>query len=365
MVRPPLSTDTPNADAIQVGLVLMEIGRDGRVAFANAPAREISFAYEDLDGQTPHVTDADGAPIAPHERPRARALRGEAFGPLVTHWKTGGGDVALIVRCDPVDLERKLAALTFVDVTAFQRWTDDSRAALAARDEFLSIAAHELRSPLNALLLTLHRVKLRVPTDGSPTELDRLVDMSQRQVDRLTSLVQNLLDVTRIRARRLELDLEPKDLLQIVREAAEALSEHARAAGTPVRIAASEPIHGLWDGARIEQVVQNLLTNALKYAGGSLIEVSLAREGATARLTVRDHGPGIAAADCDRVFQPFQRIASTYKSQSLGLGLYIVREIVQAHGGSITIESPDSGGAAFVVRLPVEKPTAETSAELP
>ncbi|WP_434043741.1 MULTISPECIES: sensor histidine kinase [Sorangium] len=348
---------------IQVGLVLLDIARRGRVVFANAPAREVFFAYEDLDGQTPHVTNADGEPIAPHERPRSRALRGEAFGPLMTHWKTGDGDVALIVRCDPVDLDHKLAALTIVDVTAFQRWTDDTRAALAARDEFLSIAAHELRSPLNALLLTIHRVKLRVPSDEAPSELDRLVDMSQRQVDRLTSLVQNLLDVTRIRARRLELDLEPKDLLQIVRDATEAVAEHARAAGTPVRVVAGEPIHGLWDGARIEQVVQNLLTNALKYGGGSPIEVSAAREGTTAKLTVRDHGPGIAAGDCDRVFQPFQRIASTYKSQSLGLGLYIVREIVHAHGGSIVIESPDSGGAAFVVRLPVEQQTPETSAE--
>lgn len=189
--------------------------------------------------------------------------------------------------------------------------------------------------------------------------------MSQRQIDRLTSLVQNLLDVTRIRAHRIELDFEPKDLLQIVRDAAEAIAEHARAAGTPVRIVASEPIFGLWDGARIEQVVQNLLTNALKYGGGSAIDVSLAREGTTARLTVRDHGPGVAAEDCDRVFEPFQRIASTYKSQSLGLGLYIVCEIVQAHGGSIVIEPPDGSGAAFVVRLPVEQPTSEISAEQP
>ncbi|XYH96816.1 sensor histidine kinase [Sorangium sp. So ce1128] len=344
--------------------MLIEIGRDGRVVFANPSAREVAFAYEDLDGQTPHVTDAEGKPLAPHERPRSRALRGEAFGPSMTHWKTRNGDVALVVRCDAVDHDRRLAALTFVDVTAFQRKADDTRAALAARDEFLSIAAHELRSPLNALMLTIHRLKLRVPPDGSFPELDRLVDMSQRQIDRLTSLVQNLLDVTRIRARRLELDFEPKDLLQIVRDAAEEATEHARAAGTPVRIVASEPVFGLWDGARIEQVVQNLLTNALKYGGGSPIEVSLAREGTTAKLTVRDHGPGIAAEDRDRVFEPFQRIASTYKSQSLGLGLYIVREIVQAHGGSIVIESPDSGGAAFVVRLPVaQQQASETSAE--
>ncbi|MGK3984645.1 HAMP domain-containing sensor histidine kinase [Sorangium sp. So ce136] len=348
--------------------MLIEIGRNGRVVFANASAREVAFAYEDLDGQTPQVTDADGKTLAPHERPRSRALRGEAFGPSMTHWKTRDGDVALVVRCDTVDEgERRLAALTFVDVTAFHRWTDDSRAALAARDEFLSIAAHELRSPLNALMLTIHRLKLRIPADGSFPEFDRLVDMSQRQIDRLTSLVQNLLDVTRIRARRLELEFESKDLLQIVRDAAEEAIEHARAAGTPVRIEAREPVFGLWDGARIEQVVQNLLTNALKYGGGSPIEVSVEREGATAKLTVRDQGPGIAAEDRDRVFEPFQRIASTYKSQSLGLGLYIVREIVQAHGGSIVIEAPDSGGAAFVVRLPVaqqqQQQSSETSAE--
>ncbi|KYG09429.1 hypothetical protein BE21_18015 [Sorangium cellulosum] len=341
----------------------MTVGRGGRVIFANPPAREISFAYEDLDGHTPQVTDADGKPLGPDERPRSRALRGESFGPLLTHWKTGQGDFALLVRCDAVDHGGKLAALTFIDVTAFQRWTEDTRAALAARDEFLSIAAHELRSPLNALLLTIHRIKLRIPPDGSFPELDRLVDMSERQIDRLTSLVQNLLDVTRIRARRLELDFEPKDLLQIVRDAAEAITEHARTAGTPVQIVAGEPIFGLWDGARIEQVVQNLLTNALKYGGGGPIEVSLAHEGTTAKLTVRDHGPGVAAEDHDRVFEPFQRIASTYKSQSLGLGLYIVREIVQAHGGSIVIEPPDGGGAAFVVRLPVAQQTSETSME--
>ncbi len=362
-MRPYLFTNTPNADAIPVGLVLMEIGRDGRVVFANEPAREVAFAYENLDGHTPHVTAADSEPLAPHERPRARAVRGESFGPLLTRWKTGGGEVALVVRCDPIDPDRKLAALTLVDVTAFGRWADESRAALAARDEFLSIAAHELRSPLNALLLTLHRIRIRIPPDGAFPELERLVDMSQRQVDRLTSLAQNLLDVTRIRASRLELDFEPKDLRQIVRDAAEAATEHARAAGPPIRILDGEPIHGLWDGARIEQVVHNLLTNALKYGDNSPIEVSLARDGEAAKLTVRDHGPGVAEADRDRIFEPFQRLVSTYKSQSLGLGLYIVREIVQAHGGSILIESPESGGAAFVVRLPVKPQTSAMSTE--
>ncbi|AUX47956.1 uncharacterized protein SOCE26_094820 [Sorangium cellulosum] len=360
-----MSFESPTPEKLRVGLVLMEVGRDARVIFANEPALEVAFAFEDLDGHTPHVVDAAGKPLAPHERPRSRAARGESFGPSLTRWKTDDGDVTLVVRCDSIAQDRRLAALTLVDVTAFSRSAEDSRAALAARDEFLSIAAHELRSPLNALLLTVHRLRLRVSPDGAASELGKLIDISERQIERLTSLVQNLLDVTRIRAGQLDLELEPQDLCQIVRDAAEALADQARAAGTQVTVVAREPLQGLWDGARIEQVVHNLLTNALKYGGGGRIEISLAREGAAARLAVRDHGPGVAEDDRERIFEPFKRLASTYKSQSLGLGLYIVREIVRAHGGSIAIEAPDGGGAAFVVRLPVTQEAAATATEQP
>jgi signal transduction histidine kinase len=249
-------------------------------------------------------------------------------------------------------------------------WEQQVREALASRDEFLSIAAHELRSPITALQLTLERLLRRAfnvgnagdagsagggePGEARDEELIRSLGRALRQAERVSLLVQNLLDVSRIRTGRLELDREHFDLGSLVREVAESRKELAARVGSAISIKACDAAAGLWDRMRIEQVVNNLLSNAVKYGDGKPIEIELTTDGERVRLRVLDRGVGISEEDRERIFEPFERASAAWKAQSLGLGLYIVRAIVTAHEGSIRVESMPGEGAAFIVELPVK-----------
>ncbi len=230
-----------------------------------------------------------------------------------------------------------------------------AQAAVVARDEFLSIASHELRTPLTALRLALEnmrRVAARELPQGSP-QVEKVLAASERANLRLENLVEALLDVSRIHMGRLELDVAEVDLGAVAREAVDELSDELAQAGSAVT-AEGEPAVGRWDRLRVGQVVVNLLANAAKYGAGRPIEVRWGVRGGRAWLSVRDHGIGIEEADQRHIFERFERAVSSQNYGGLGLGLYIVKRILEAHGGGVTVASRPGEGALFTVELPLK-----------
>ncbi|QSQ20136.1 HAMP domain-containing histidine kinase [Pyxidicoccus parkwayensis] len=258
-----------------------------------------------------------------------------------------------------------LAVVACVALTFRLLWVDSARLrrslvlaekAVAARDEFLSVASHELRTPLTPLSLRLQQLRreLSLPPPHSSAERAQFhLDVSQRQVKKLVDLVDDLLDVSRISAGRLELRPTRVDLAEVVRDAVRRFEPQARRAGCTLTLELDGALMARVDPLRFEQVLDNLLSNALKYGAGKPIRVRLERHEARARLTVRDEGIGIAPAALERIFDRFERAVSERHFGGLGLGLYIVRRVVAASGGTISAASVPGQGATFTVELPL------------
>jgi PAS domain S-box-containing protein len=223
--------------------------------------------------------------------------------------------------------------------------------AVRLRDEFLSIASHELRTPLTALQLELQGARDRA--SATDEKVVQKIDRATRVGDRLAQLVEALLDVSRIATGRLTLNLEPCDLAEPIREVVERLEESASSAGCKLSLSVSAPVPGRWDRLRIEQVAMNLISNAIKYSAGQPIDVSVSREAEMAVIEVRDKGPGIPEEQLSRIFERFERAASNRHYGGMGLGLYVARQIAEAHGGTITVGNLPDAGACFTVRLPL------------
>ena len=229
--------------------------------------------------------------------------------------------------------------------------------ATAQRDEFISMAGHELRTPLTSLKMQLQMGRRNLErADGrglSPEDMSRLLGSANRQVDRLSRLVEDMLDIGRIQAGRLSVQRSAADLVAIVADVMERFRPQFAARATPLLFAPVQPtLEGQWDVYRLEQVMSNLLSNALHYAAGSAVEVQVRAEGDDAVILVKDEGPGVAAEDRERIFERFERAVAPSDVSGLGLGLYITRKIVEAHGGRVSVVSGPGEGAAFRVALP-------------
>jgi len=227
--------------------------------------------------------------------------------------------------------------------------------AVRLREEFLLIASHELKTPLTTLQLDLCGIQKDLNGDWS--RVSRKLDRANRSVARLSALVESLLSVSRLAQGKLTLDPASMDLAETVIQVVDGMREQAGKAGCDLAVHAAAPLLGNWDRLRIEQVVVNLLVNAIKYGAGGAIEIEVRYADATAVIEVSDHGPGVAEADLVRIFQRFERASSIRHYGGLGLGLYVSREIVEAHGGSITAGNRPGGGAMFAVRLPADRPS--------
>ncbi len=236
--------------------------------------------------------------------------------------------------------------------TERERLLREAQRAIEVRDAFLSVAGHEFRTPLAALSLMFHNWTVRARTENDPKTIER-IEKAQKQVERLVRLTDDLLDIGRISSGRLELRPEPMDLTAMVREVAERLDESVRRSGARVEIEAPGPVVGEWDRSRLDQIVTNLLTNAVKFGPGQPILLRIRRNEGETELTVRDGGIGIAPADQERIFDRFERAVSERSYAGIGLGLWITRQLVGAHGGTITVESEPGHGATFRVLLPV------------
>jgi len=226
--------------------------------------------------------------------------------------------------------------------------------AVDVRDEFLAIASHELRTPLTALLLHI-QTELRGLRGEGPVAREEAVQRlrtTQRMALRLDRLIEELLEVSRIIWGRLQPEREEVDLAALVQESLLRQEQQLLHARCSVRFEVEGAVRGYWDRGRLDRVVDNLIGNAAKYGAGKPIEVRLHGGKERVRLEVRDHGIGIDPADQARVFERFERAVSRKQYGGFGLGLWISRKIVEAHGGSISLMSEPGAGCTFAVELP-------------
>ncbi|VVM38252.1 hybrid sensor histidine kinase/response regulator [Pseudomonas fluorescens] len=229
--------------------------------------------------------------------------------------------------------------------------------AVRMRDDFMSIVAHEVRTPLNGLILETQLRKMHLARDNAAAftleKMHAMVDRDERQIKSLIRLIEDMLDVSRIRTGKLSIRPTRFDLSALVRNFLQNFAPQIDAAESAVTLDAEHPVEGNWDEFRIEQVISNLLTNALRYGAKSPINVKVYSENDQARVEVCDQGIGIGEENQKRIFQQFERVTAKHAVAGLGLGLFISEQIVTAHGGTITVESRIGEGALFRVCLPL------------
>lgn len=231
--------------------------------------------------------------------------------------------------------------------------------AVRMRDDFMSIVAHEVRTPLNGLILETQLRKMHLARNNAAAftldKMHAMVDRDERQIKSLIRLIEDMLDVSRIRTGKLSIRPTRFDLTTLVRDLLHNFSRQIDAAETSVTLDAEQPVIGNWDEFRIEQVISNLLTNALRYGARSPVSVKVYSEGSRALVDVQDQGIGISEENQKRIFQQFERISARHAVAGLGLGLFISEQIVTAHGGTITVQSRIGEGALFRVCLPLQE----------
>ncbi len=233
-----------------------------------------------------------------------------------------------------------------------------AQAAIRVRDEFLSVASHELKTPLTPLKLQTQMLgrMLRAPgsADLKNDKVEKILKTFDRQLDRLSLLVEELLDISKMSNGQLSLSLEEFDLIELMRDILNRFSEQLDSVQCEVTFNApmTGPLMVCWDRFRIEQVIVNLITNAAKYGHGKPIHITLSHQEKVIELSVRDHGIGIAPNDLDRIFNRFERAVSGQHFSGLGLGLYIVTQLLDAHGGKIRVSSEVGQGSTFTITVP-------------
>jgi signal transduction histidine kinase len=238
-----------------------------------------------------------------------------------------------------------------------QNTQNELEQAVRMRDDFMSIVAHEVRTPLNGLILETQLRKMHLARDNAAAftldKMHAMVDRDERQIKSLIRLIEDMLDVSRIRTGKLSIRPSRFDLKKLVADLLQNFAPQFDAAESAVTFTADESVEGRWDEFRIEQVISNLLTNALRYGGKGPIDVRVYSHEGQARVEVQDRGIGISEENQKRIFQQFERVSAKTVVAGLGLGLFISEQIVAAHGGSIVVESKINEGALFRVCLPL------------
>ncbi|MBP6882653.1 MAG: GAF domain-containing protein [Candidatus Levybacteria bacterium] len=233
----------------------------------------------------------------------------------------------------------------------------EAKNAVSARDEFLSIASHELKTPLTSMLLqlqsVLHSMKNQSLANFSIEKTMQMIESTIGQSKRLSKLVNDLLNISLITTGRLELELEKTNLTKVTKDVIDRFEVSAKKAGSHISFVAQGSVMGKWDKIRIEQAITNLVTNAIKYGEGKDIQVSIRKEKDNAVVIVADNGNGISRDQQGKIFNRFERGDVKSSIQGLGVGLYLVSEIVKAHGGQIVVESEVGKGATFSITLPL------------
>ncbi|MGF0334099.1 His Kinase A (phospho-acceptor) domain-containing protein [Pseudomonas sp. NFPP33] len=311
------------------------------IIFVSAVGRDMDYAFR---GYESGAVDFLHKPLSPFEVRSKVAM----FVELYRHRK------ALSMQLEVVEAARREQEALLAELRETQ---GALQKAVQMRDVFMSIASHELRTPLNGLILDVQLRRLRLEQGRmdafTPDKLQEMVSRDERQIRSLSRLIDDMLDVSRIRTGKLSVRPEPGDLGVLAGNVVESLAAQFTHTGSHIDLHVEGPAPVMMDEFRIEQVLANLLTNALRYGEGKPVSVRVRVVGDMARAEVRDQGLGISEADQRRVFEQFERVSGTSVAQGLGLGLFISEQIVQAHDGRIELSSRLGEGSCFSILLPL------------
>jgi len=311
------------------------------IVFVSAAGRELNYAFK---GYESGAVDFLYKPLDMH----AVKSKVNVFVDLYRQRKT------LRLQLEALERSRQEQEILLKRLQATQ---SELEHAVRMRDDFMSIVSHEVRTPLNGLILETQLRKLHLARDNADAftldKMRKMVERDERQIQSLIRLIEDMLDVSRIRTGKLSIRPVQFDLAQLVRNLVDNFAPQVAAAECTITLVAPEPVIGTWDEFRIEQVISNLLSNALRYGGKGPVDVSVFARNGQACVQVRDHGIGISKENQTRIFQQFERVSATHVVAGLGLGLFISEQIVVAHGGQIRVESALGEGASFQVSLPM------------
>ncbi|HEY0823209.1 MAG TPA: hybrid sensor histidine kinase/response regulator [Ramlibacter sp.] len=376
MTSPSSDVNLLLVDDLQENLVALEalIRQPGRRIFTARSGEEAlslmlehSFALAILDVQMPGMSGFELAELMRGtERTRSIPIvfvsaGGRELNYAFRGYESGAVDF-LYKPLDPHTVRSKVSV--FVELFRQRQELQEAKAqlqrAVSMRDDFMSMIAHELRNPLNSVYLQaqLRRRMLAAPRPPDPQTMLKMVERDERQIRSMVRLLDDMLDVSRARTGKLAIVPAPYDLAASATAVVDAIQEQAKGSGITLTLAAPPTLPMVGDEFRIEQVITNLLTNALRYGQGKPVAVTVGvRETEPeAFVSVRDQGMGVDPEDQERIFEQFERTEGSAQIAGLGLGLYIARQIAQAHNGRLEVRSTPGEGAEFILSLPLPAP---------
>lgn len=338
-----LDVQMPGMDGFQLAELMRGTERTKQIpiVFVSAAGRELNYAFKGYES---------GAVDFMHK-------------PLDTHAVRSKVSVFVDLYRNRKRMARQLEALERsrheqeVLLTELRSTKVELEEAVRMRDDFMSIVSHELKTPLNTLILEVQLRQLQLARNNfaafDEDRLRQMTDKDERQIQSLIRLIDDMLDVSRIRTGKLSIKPRRVDLGQLVASVVENFAPQLEACGCTLLFQRPEPLHGVWDEFRIEQVLANLLTNAMRYGAGKPVQVSVGAIADGVCIEVRDQGIGISQKSLERIFLQFERAEGSESSAGLGLGLFIAEQIVKAHDGRIEVESEEGRGSLFRVLLPL------------
>ncbi len=338
-----LDVQMPGMDGFQLAELMRGTERTKQIpiVFVSAAGRELNYAFK---GYESGAVDFMQKPLDAH------AVRSKVS-VFVDLYR---GRKRLARQLEALEQSRREQEVLLDELRSTQA---ELEGAVRMRDDFMSIVSHELKTPLNSLILEVQLRKLQLGRNNfevfSEERLRNMVDKDERQIQSLIRLIDDMLDVSRIRTGKLSIRPSRTDLAQLVGNVVESFAAQMEACGCELQLERNEPIIGVWDAFRIEQVLANLLTNAMRYGAGKPVHVSAVACAEGACIEVRDHGIGISPQSLERIFCQFERAEGSESSAGLGLGLFIADQIVRAHNGRIQVQSEEGQGSLFRVLLPL------------